>query len=101
MGTIHAIVSAKNMDPSFFFLALLVCSFLLAGILHPYEFYCLTHGLLYFLSVPAGYLVLVIYSLSNMNCVSWGTREVCVVTDCHWLQLINFSQGRSMCLILS
>lgn len=76
MGTLHVIVTSKNLDPGFIFLALLTFSFIFAGAMHPYEFFCLTHGILYFLSVPAGYLVLVIYSLSNMNSVSWGTREV-------------------------
>ena len=31
---------------------------------------------MYFLWVPSGFLVLVIYSLCNLHNVSWGTREV-------------------------
>ena len=31
---------------------------------------------IYFLLVPTMYLILMIFSLCNINCVSWGTREV-------------------------
>lgn len=64
------------LNPSLFFLAFIASSFVLAGIIHPYEFFCLLHGILYFVCIPAGYLILMIYSLSNMHVVSWGTREV-------------------------
>lgn len=33
------------------------------------------YGLMYFICIPSGYLLLTIYSLVNMNNVSWGTRE--------------------------
>ena len=75
------IVTTKNLDPGFVFTAILVGSYVFAGVLHPFEMFCLVHGVLYYLSVPAGYLVLVIYSLSNMNSVSWGTREVLLMTQ--------------------
>lgn len=32
-------------------------------------------GVLYFLSIPSMYLLLILYSLINLNVVSWGTRE--------------------------
>lgn len=34
------------------------------------------YALLYLLVIPSGYLLLVIYSICNLNDVSWGTREV-------------------------
>ncbi|XP_014677030.1 PREDICTED: uncharacterized protein LOC106816902 [Priapulus caudatus] len=37
---------------------------------------CLPHFLLYFISIPSMYMLLIIYSLCNLNDVSWGTREV-------------------------
>jgi chitin synthase len=43
---------------------------------HPYEFYCLPFCLIYYMTVPSMYLLLVIYSLFNLWNVSWGTREV-------------------------
>lgn len=35
----------------------------------------IVYGLMYFICIPSGYLLLTIYSLVNMNNVSWGTRE--------------------------
>ncbi|XP_046547945.1 LOW QUALITY PROTEIN: uncharacterized protein LOC124257841 [Haliotis rubra] len=49
--------------------------YILAGLLHPREFYCLINSLWYLLCLPSGYLILVIYSLCNITDRSWGTRE--------------------------
>lgn len=35
----------------------------------------IVYGLIYFICIPSGYLLLTIYSLVNMHIVSWGTRE--------------------------
>ena len=51
-------------------------SFVLAGILHPQEFACLPMGVIYYITIPSMYLLLMIYSIFNLNNVSWGTREV-------------------------
>lgn len=51
-------------------------SFILAGVVHPQEFYCLPYGVIYYITIPAMYLLLVIYSIFNLNDVSWGTRDV-------------------------
>ena len=51
-------------------------SFILAAILHPQEFWCLPYGLIYYITIPSMYLLLVIFSIFNLNDVSWGTREV-------------------------
>jgi len=45
---------------------------IIAGLLHPQEFWDLPSGLLYFLTVPSGYLLLTIFMLTNMHNVSWG-----------------------------
>ncbi|XP_052242760.1 chitin synthase chs-2-like isoform X5 [Dreissena polymorpha] len=58
------------------YLAILVGIFLLTGMMHPSEFYCLLHGFWFFLCIPAGYLILMIYSICNITDQSWGTREV-------------------------
>ena len=39
------------------------------------EFWCLLHGCLYFLAIPAMSMVLMLYSLGNLHVVTWGTRE--------------------------
>ena len=50
-------------------------TFLLAGIFHPKEFFCLLHGLLYFILIPSMSIILMFYALGNLQNVSWGTRE--------------------------
>ncbi|XP_067653543.1 chitin synthase chs-2-like isoform X2 [Haliotis asinina] len=49
--------------------------YILAGLLHPRELYCLINSLWYLLCLPSGYLVLMIYSVCNITDRSWGTRE--------------------------
>ncbi len=63
-------------SPSAIFFLSLTGSFIVAGLLHPQELSCLGPLLLYFLSIPCMYLLLIIYSLINLNVVTWGTREV-------------------------
>nr|USH46112.1 chitin synthase chs-2 [Androctonus crassicauda] len=63
-------------SPSSIFLIALSGSFFIAAVVHPQEFWCVVPGLLYFLSIPSMYLLLIIYSLVNLNVVTWGTREV-------------------------
>jgi len=53
-------------------------SFFIAACLHPQEFWCVVPGLMYLLCIPSMYLLLIIYSITNLNVVSWGTREVAV-----------------------
>ncbi|RCN29554.1 Chitin synthase [Ancylostoma caninum] len=50
-------------------------SFVTAAILHPLEFTCIIPGILYFLAIPSMYMLLPIYSICNLNTVTWGTRE--------------------------
>ncbi|KAG5831231.1 hypothetical protein ANANG_G00301620 [Anguilla anguilla] len=57
-----------------FFVGILVL-YLFTALLHPQEFHLLVYGVVYVLSIPSGYLLLAIYSMVNMNNVSWGTRE--------------------------
>ena len=51
---------------------------LIAGLLHWQEIYCMPYGLVYLITIPSMYVLLVIYSFFNMWNVSWGTREVAV-----------------------
>lgn len=45
------------------------------GLLHPQEMKALIYGIVYYITIPSMYMLLVIYSLFNLNDVSWGTRE--------------------------
>lgn len=53
----------------------MVVLYVITAALHPQEFSLVIYGLLYFLCIPSGYLLLAIYSIVNMNNVTWGTRE--------------------------
>ncbi|XP_063047742.1 chitin synthase 1 [Engraulis encrasicolus] len=61
--------------PTGIFLISMAIMYLVTAILHPQEFSNIIYGLMYFICIPSGYLLLTIYSLVNMNNVSWGTRE--------------------------
>ncbi|KAK2894605.1 hypothetical protein Q8A67_011834 [Cirrhinus molitorella] len=79
-GTILSIIGdlvRQNtfLTPSGLFLIGMVALYLITAALHPQEFSLVIYGLLYFLCIPSGYLLLVIYSIVNMNNVTWGTRE--------------------------
>jgi len=63
-------------SPSAIFLISLSGSFFIAACLHPQEFWCIVPGLIYLLSIPSMYLLLILYSIINLNVVTWGTREV-------------------------
>ncbi|KAJ2953678.1 hypothetical protein O0L34_g1295 [Tuta absoluta] len=63
-------------SPSAIFLIALSSSFFIAACLHPQEFWCIVPGIIYLLSMPSMYLLLILYSIINLNVVSWGTREV-------------------------
>lgn len=62
-------------SPASIFFVATALIFIISALVHPQEVGCLVHGLLYFLLVPAMYLILALYSIINLNVVSWGTRE--------------------------
>ena len=76
VGTAINFVFEGWTSPNVIFVMLLICVFAISAILHPQEMTCMLYGPLYFLCIPSGYLLLIIYFLCNMNNISWGTREV-------------------------
>jgi len=62
--------------PTTLMFILLFGSFFIAACAHPQEFGCLPYVVIYYITIPAMYLLLVIYSIFNLHVVSWGTREV-------------------------
>jgi len=49
--------------------------------MHPQEFWALLCGVIYYITIPSMYMLLMIFSVFNMNDVSWGTREAPVLKD--------------------
>ncbi|XP_044020427.1 chitin synthase chs-2 isoform X2 [Aphidius gifuensis] len=76
VGTALQLGEDGSGSPSAIFLMCMSSSFLIAAIFHPQEFSCILPALIYLLSIPSMYLLLILYSIINLNVVSWGTREV-------------------------
>jgi len=76
VATIAQFTNSDEVTSSSFFFIFLVTLFFITGLLHPQEMMCLLYGLLYLVTLPGGYVLLVIYSICNLHVVSWGTREV-------------------------
>ncbi|XP_028257826.1 chitin synthase 1 [Parambassis ranga] len=69
------VIQGTFLTPTGLFLVSMTIMYLVTAILHPEEFGLIVYGLMYFICIPSGYLLLTIYSLVNMHIVSWGTRE--------------------------
>jgi chitin synthase len=76
VGTAIQMIEDSVLSPTNIFFLSLLTSFFIAALAHPQEFSCFYPIVLYLLCVPSMYLLLMIYSLVNLNVVSWGTREV-------------------------
>ena len=76
VGVIMEIKDDGFLSPSSLFLFTTVAEIAIAGIMHPQEILCLLSGVIYYVTIPSMYLLLIIYSVCNLNVVSWGTREV-------------------------
>nr|Q8T5G8.1 RecName: Full=Chitin synthase; AltName: Full=Chitin-UDP acetyl-glucosaminyl transferase [Meloidogyne artiellia]AAG40111.1 chitin synthase [Meloidogyne artiellia] len=75
VGTSLQIQKDGLLSPHSIFLFTVLGSWSFSALLHPLEFGCLLPCGLYFLAIPCMYMLLPVYSLCNLNTVSWGTRE--------------------------
>ena len=57
------------------FVVVLVVIFVVTALLHPMEISCIYPLMIYFLCIPVGYILVIIYSLCNLHVGEWGTRE--------------------------
>ncbi len=76
VGMILQAVEDGLLAPTTLSMILVFGSFFVAAACHPQEFGCLPYVVIYYITIPAMYLLLVIYSIFNLHVVSWGTREV-------------------------
>lgn len=63
------------LSPSSFFLLASAGIMIVTAILHPMEVFCIFCGVIYWVVIPSMYLLLIVYSVMNMNDVTWGVRE--------------------------
>ncbi|XP_059171416.1 chitin synthase chs-2-like [Physella acuta] len=75
VGTAVQISEDTIISPNALFLIMMIAIFIVSASFHPQEFFCLLPGALYFLALPSGYVLLMIYAMCNLHVVSWGTRE--------------------------
>lgn len=80
VATIAQLTNSDEISASSFFFVFLILLFFVTGCLHPQEILNLIYGILYLVTLPGGYVLLVIYSVCNLHIVSWGTREVAKVS---------------------
>jgi len=76
VSIIVQIIQYGPLAPSSLFFFILVGGIIIAAFLHPQEFGCLFAGMVFYVSLPSMYLLLIVYAIFNLNVVSWGTREV-------------------------
>nr|KAH9640257.1 hypothetical protein HF086_013456 [Spodoptera exigua] len=75
VGIVLQIVEDGWLAPSSMFTALIFGTFFITAVLHPQEIKCLLYLAVYYVTIPSMYMLLIIYSICNLNNVSWGTRE--------------------------
>ncbi|CAB3250071.1 unnamed protein product [Arctia plantaginis] len=76
IGIVLQIVQDGWTAPSSIFTVATFGIFFITAALHPQEIICLLYITIYYITIPSMYMLLIIYSLCNLNNVSWGTREV-------------------------
>jgi chitin synthase len=75
VGILLLITQNSPLAPASLFFFILVGAMVIAALLHPQEFWCLLTGVVFFVTIPSMYMLLVVYAIFNLNDVSWGTRE--------------------------
>ncbi|XP_034938780.1 chitin synthase chs-2-like [Chelonus insularis] len=75
VGIMIQIAEDGWLAPSTILFLIVVGQLVIAGLLHPQELSCLLCVVIYYITVPSMYLLLIIYSIFNVNNVTWGTRE--------------------------
>ena len=74
-GSLSSSSSKLPVSISVLYMGLFAVTYAGAACLHPTEFLNVFQVILFFLAVPSGYLLLLIYSAANLESQSWGTRE--------------------------
>lgn len=76
VGTAINVIQDGILSPTAIFLMLIISQIVITAILHFEEMNCILYSLIYFITIPSMYVLLIIYSICNVNDITWGTREV-------------------------
>uniref|UniRef100_A0A336L059 chitin synthase n=1 Tax=Culicoides sonorensis TaxID=179676 RepID=A0A336L059_CULSO len=61
--------------PTSMFFVFMMLQIIVTALMHPQEIGALPSFCVYYITIPSMYMLLIIYSLFNLNDVSWGTRD--------------------------
>ncbi|XP_018393301.1 PREDICTED: uncharacterized protein LOC108772292 [Cyphomyrmex costatus] len=75
VGIMLQIAEDGWLAPSSLLFFIVACQMTIAGLLHPQEATCLLCGVIYYITVPSMYMLLIIFSVFNVHNVTWGTRD--------------------------
>lgn len=75
VGIMLQIAEDGWLAPSSLLFFIVACQMTVAGLLHPQEALCLLCGIIYYITVPGMYMLLIIFSVFNVHNVTWGTRD--------------------------
>ncbi|KAK4876419.1 hypothetical protein RN001_012841 [Aquatica leii] len=81
VGVMLQISTDGILAPSSLFFFCIAGEMILTALMHPKELNCLLYGVVYYITVPSMYMLLVIYSVFNLNNISWGTRELTIMPN--------------------
>ena len=76
IGILLQMIEDGPLAPSSLFFFIVAGGIIVAGFLHPQEIGCLLSGVVYYVTIPSMYMLLIVYAIFNLHDVSWGTREV-------------------------
>lgn len=75
VGIVVQISEDGLLAPSTLLFFIITGQIIIAGLLHPREVSCLICIVIYYLTVPSMYMLLIIFALFNLHNISWGTRD--------------------------
>lgn len=83
MGAALRLMDGLDIESLSFVLGIAFCSLIaLAACLRPGEMHCFFPGIIiYLVMIPSKNIVVFLYSVINLNTLSWGTREVTVIQN--------------------
>ncbi|XP_076658040.1 chitin synthase chs-2 [Halictus rubicundus] len=75
VGILLEVAAEGSFAPNTLLFFIVIAQFVLTGFMHPHEISCLNYAIIYYITVPSMYMLLIIYSIFNVHNVTWGTRE--------------------------
>jgi len=75
VGIMMQIAEDGWLAPSSLLFFVVASQMVVAGLLHPQEWTCLLCGVIYYITVPSMYMLLIVFSVFNIHNVTWGTRD--------------------------